>query len=326
MTSAKERRDIGESGLALAIVFVFLLVLTVSGIVAASLTATDVRVVSNLRDEKRSLFLAEAGIHEALRRLSYLGESSVTVDGNTFNQAFAGFDASGNPLAPRDSDLNWHAQILYDGTATAWDSANSRVTTPSVQATTERAAVPYSVASSPTDRILKIGWNLCPTSGTLPTGCSAYGAIRRGTATGNWPILDITSTGISGDAQRTITVSAEAHTGLPSVGVYKTGCTPPSGISMNGTVSVTVNSGIQNNSSCSQAIEGGNNNLVSADGQINVVGDVDGQPTYIPAPFTGAPAIPDPLDRLDPPCFGAMCRDAPRPDAPAPRPAPAPSP
>src|SRR5256885_1452316 len=98
------------SGFALGIVLLFLLVLTVSGFIAARATWTDIRVVSNLGDEKRALFIAEAGAQEALKRLSYLRVATTSVNGNNFDAAFY----TGANMHPDETNVNWKAKIVYD--------------------------------------------------------------------------------------------------------------------------------------------------------------------------------------------------------------------
>ena len=70
-----------NKGFALATVLVLILVLTVTIFFSARLTRTDVQVVNNLQNEKEAFTIAEAGINEALYRLSIASPGNVTIDG-----------------------------------------------------------------------------------------------------------------------------------------------------------------------------------------------------------------------------------------------------
>src|SRR6185295_2052742 len=81
-----------ERGFILAVVLVFFLVLSVSAYFAAAMTRTDVQVVNNLQNEKKALAIAEAGVQEALYRMSIDGSDTgtssanpVTVGGTSIN-------------------------------------------------------------------------------------------------------------------------------------------------------------------------------------------------------------------------------------------------
>src|ERR1051325_2520872 len=88
-----------EGGFVLATVLVFLVVLSLTAFFAASLTRTDVQVVQNLQNEKDALYAAEAGINEALFRLSTRGLSNVTISPGpgTFDASLATRYRSGCP-------------------------------------------------------------------------------------------------------------------------------------------------------------------------------------------------------------------------------------
>src|SRR6185295_6992359 len=92
-----------ESGFVLAMVLVFVVVLSVTMLVATSLGWTDMRVVTTIRDEKSAARIAEAGIAEGLKRLSMTAQSSVSVDGDTFDPSFAA--AAGHTDCTQTTDL-----------------------------------------------------------------------------------------------------------------------------------------------------------------------------------------------------------------------------
>lgn len=289
-----------QSGFALAIVLVFMLVLTVTIFVASGLTMVDMRVVTNLTDEKKAVAVAEAGTQEMLKRLSLTSATSVTVDGNTFDASFSG------SYVPDETDPNWNAKVLFGSGTTSTSKSGSTVTTRTVQASNSARLV-YSTqtADSPDNGTMTARWNCI--SGNSP--CTSSADIRK---LFNLPVLDVIATGTSNAASRKVTLSVIP--GVPGLGTYKTAC-PPNGIDMVGTVQVTVTGTVQVNSPCNgggngYAINGNGGTLVQTAGQMNVVGDVASGHASSPDLNTGAPSQVDPLGpsraNLRPPCFGSI--------------------
>jgi hypothetical protein len=303
-------------------VLVFVVVLSVTMLVATSLGWTDMRVVTTIRDEKSAARIAEAGIAEGLKRLSMTAQSSVSVDGDTFDPSFAA--AAGHTdctqttdLCPDVTNVNWTANI-HLGTGGTSKSANV-VTTRTIQTSSDRVIYGNTTAgTNPDDGDLTIRWNCTDSTGLLPAvpDCSASGARIRHLF--NMPVIDVIATGYypSRDhpnaATRKMTVSVIP--GVPGLGAYKTSC-PPSGVDMVGNVQVSVQGSVQIDSPCNggahgYAINGNGGTLVQTGGQMNVVGDVSSGHATSPDLNTGAPSQPDPLgpNRADllRPCFGTI--------------------
>lgn len=283
----KNRQEVllatGEAGLVLPTILVFMIVLMIGAFYAAALSRTDLQVVTNIHNEKEALFLAEAGAREALKRLSYKTDPGI----GTFDISFTGRNR------PRDVDPNWKAYVVYDPSVTnpVFDGT-STVTTPSVQDSLEQQTVPYSTVAAGSDTLM-IRWK---TSG---------GDIVK--LPGNRPYLEIVSTGTSGPAKRTVTVSARSFSSLPGFGTYGEGCPPDGGITVNGNVSITVDGGMQVNGPTSgecDVIEGSNNQTFTSTGSVTVGGNGtwDEDPSYNPDPVAGSNQ-PDPLAAQATPCL-----------------------
>lgn len=291
-----------ERGFVLATVLVFLVVLTMTAFMSAALTRTDIQLVNNRYNERKAFYAAEAGVAEALLRLSMTKSTNVTVDGATFDASFAA-----TSFKPNSAWTDWRAQILFSGTAPQLDTGNHLVTTPTLQPAATRLA--YSAPSSGGSLPLTIQWSLC-TAANVATGafgCTKTGDIR--TVKGV-KALEIVSTGTSGAAQRTVTMMVTNAPDLPSVLTSLRGCDNKSntvdGIKLNGSASLQVSGGIWVNSSCDNAISGVGSSQIQAGGSINVVGNVDMKNAPSPKPKTGADPMADPLAALLPPCFGTI--------------------
>ena len=309
-----------ESGIILAMILVFLLVLSVTMLVASSLGWTDMRVVTTVRDEKIAARIAEAGVAEALKRLSMTAQSSVSVDGDTFDPSFAA--ATGHTDCSQTTDHcpdvtnpDWAANI-HLGTGGTSKSGNV-VTTRTIQTNSDRVVYGNTTTgTNPDDGDLTIRWNCTDPLGGWP--CTDAASIRR---LFNMPVIDVIATGYypsrshPNPASRKMTVSVIP--GIGSLGTYSTGCpvSGTNGINMVGTVQVSVQGTVIVDSSCdnsngSYAINGNGGTLVQTGGQMNVVGDVASGHASSPDLNTGAPPKPDPLGPLGAnllqPCFGTL--------------------
>src|ERR1043166_2646812 len=80
-TATESTRKRTENGFILATVLVFLVVLSLTAFLAAKLTRSDITVVNNLQNEKEAFTIAEAGIAEALYRLSITSPACVAMTG-----------------------------------------------------------------------------------------------------------------------------------------------------------------------------------------------------------------------------------------------------
>ncbi|MBI2962345.1 MAG: hypothetical protein HYY35_01200, partial [Deltaproteobacteria bacterium] len=317
----------GQGGFILATVLVFLVVLSLTAFLAARLTRTDVQVVNNLQNEKEAFAIAEAGIHEALYRLSLAIGEQATVSGVNGGAAF---NASLSPLVPGrsvpagatsygidSSSPTKAAQVVLTasgpatGTNLNWVPSLQPASTRLLYSTTAGDAdSPVSLDSTAN---LTIGWDLC-TNGVDP-GCSGgAGTIRRLPLSQPRYALKVVSTGQSGDARRRIVATAVDCTPISGPGSVVTlgqGCGYPNGgIYMNGNTSVTAvgsvfdNAGALSNppSSCTAAQTGGaQSNITSTSGDISIVGSVSGN--FDPEARTGVNPTADPFGGLLPPCF-----------------------
>lgn len=97
-----------------------MLLIFASSIIAATvvlLSSTDLKISSNQGQETEAFFVTEAGLNEALHRISLADPTTVTVGGNTFNAAIA-------DSKPYDPD--WKVHIMLSNQS---PSSNGSVTT-----------------------------------------------------------------------------------------------------------------------------------------------------------------------------------------------------
>ncbi len=334
------RTQISESGFVLATVLVFLIVLSLVAFLAAKLTRSDIQIVNNLQNEKEAISIAEAGITEALYRVSVTSPQCVSVpsvtgpgsatDSCTSPKFDSSLSPNPSPTPPGGLAANsYHwglsrsvatstAQVLLSTAAPTLVSANNSAV-PSLQPASLRQT--YSTTSSGGTDTLKISWDVC-TAVNVANGCSAVGAIRTytkpvGTGEVAQPrhVLKIVSTGQSGAARRAVTVWAADITKNNDAGLVMTGSGCGDGIDLgNGSATINVGGTIAVNSGyttagppqpCSAAVRGGNNNSVTATA-INVVGQVESSgnaPTYTTSPVNNAGAVVDPYANVKPPCL-----------------------
>jgi Tfp pilus assembly protein PilX len=294
-----------QRGFILATVLVFLVVLSLTAFLLARLTRTDIQVVNNLQNEKEAFTIAEAGVHEALYRLSLVNGDVATVTGVNGGAAF---NASITP----QTGASWNSNILLAtaGPTATGTAPNQTFSTPSLQPVSAR--LPYSNGGSPASETLSIQWDLCTAVNTA-AGCSSVGAIRQLPASDLRNVIRITSTGQSGLARRAVTIWA-VDTGANTPGgglqsLIQLGGACGSGISMNGNTTITAQGAIQINaganssppSSCTGASTGGSQSIISAV-EINTAGSVNGN--FSPPAVTGQKPLGDPLANMQPPCFG----------------------
>lgn len=322
-----------ESGFILATVLVFLVVLSLTAFLAARLTRANIQVVNNLQSEKKAFAIAEAGIDEAIYRMSLAMGDTATVSGVNGGTAF---NASLAPLLPdRPLPVTSPATTAYGIDSTDTTKTSQIILTTSAPATgTNRNVVPnlqevstqlpYSTTVADSDGSavdlastanLTIGWDLC--ANNTDPGCSAgANTIRMLPLSRPRPVVKIVSTGQSGKARRKITALVvdcipDSTSGPGSVVSLGQGCGfPNGGISMNGNTSVTavgsvyVNAGTTSSppSSCTAAATGGaQSNITSTTGDIRAVGSVNGN--FSPDATTGVNPAADPFGGLLPPCF-----------------------
>lgn len=326
-TRAANTRTQAQRGFILATVLVFLVVLSLGASLVAKLTRTDIQVVNNLQNEKEALFIAEAGVQEALYRMSLAIGDRATVNGQTFNASLAptvpGRTAPVGVTSYGLTSTNTQSTSQVVFTTAGVPSAGTNNAVPTLQPTTLQ--IPYSFGTADTAPVnlsttanLTIGWDVC--AGPAPSvGCNtanSFYPIRGLPISSPRAVAKIVSTGRSGSATRKITAWAvdcipNETPGEGSVITTGTGCGSGMGISMNGNASITaaglvqVNAGADSSppSSCTSAAVTGNNarSFIHAS-DINLVGL--GQGHFVPTPDTGVLPMADPYaGQLLPPCY-----------------------
>jgi hypothetical protein len=113
-----------QQGVALVVALLFLLVVTIISVIAASNSSISLKMSANLADNYASFQAAEAGI---ISVLSLVGTANDPFDGGDTSDPFAGISASNHPL--RD---------LSDGEASV--DADVFLTTPATTCPTENVA------------------------------------------------------------------------------------------------------------------------------------------------------------------------------------------
>lgn len=257
----------------LAIVVVFLLLLTMTGFSSSIMTRTDVSFVNNQMNEKKALFAAEAGVTEALLRLAMTSTTMIN-----------GFDARIDPV---ETNPAWTGYIVFGSCPSPLPSGVT-VCTPSIQSDSNRLA--YSLAT-PTDGALKLYWERDSPTGPIKTQNGAH-------------ILNIAATGQSGNARRTVRQQIVNAGPLSAVILSEHGC---SALSAQGSGTVVFPGNVQVNSDCSTALTVGGSAGISApsDATINIYGGYSGS-NVTPTPNTGMPVLPDPLASLATPALGLV--------------------
>jgi hypothetical protein len=336
-TGAPNRR---EDGFVLATVLVFLVVLTLSIFFGAGLTRTDIQLVNNEQNQKEAFAAAEAGIDEALYRLSLAGGDTAAITGinggNPFNASLSptvplrGTSSGASALGITYTDSASTSQIVFVTTAPV-SGQNARVPTLQPPATNRSLYSTNTADSAPVDLSattnLTIGWDLCTAAQAAAgaAGCAGgAGTIRQLPTANPRPVVKIVSTGQSGSARQRITVRAvdcvTTNVGGPGgIVTLSDACTD--NVYLNGSASITaagvvqINAGADHNpaSSCTDAahLQGNRNSITAA--AINVVGGTSpGQGTFTPPPETGVLPTFDPFSDLSPPCYPpASCTPAP---------------
>jgi hypothetical protein len=339
-TTAPNRR---EGGFVLATVLVFLVVLTLGIFFGAGLTRTDIQVVNNEQNQKKAFAAAEAGVAEALYRMSLVGGDTAAITGINGGTAFV---ASLSPTAPgrdttngasaygiKNTDTASTSQILLATTAPV-SGQNSQVPSLQPPATNRSLYSTNAADTAPVDMTatanLTIGWELC-TAAQAAVGASigcggGTGSIRQyppGAPTTR-PVVKIVSTGQSGSARQHITVRAAdciPSSGSGNGGIVSLGGICSQGVSLNGAGTITAAGAIQinagatspNPSTCTAASTGGAQSSITGR-KINVVGGVSGN--FTPPATTGVLPATDPYSgaNLLPPCFKdgpAQCQGTP---------------
>ena len=135
----------GQEGSVLVITLLILFAISVIGATLAMVSSMDLKISGNQRKTTQSLFVAEAGLNEAIHRLALPDPTDVTVNGWTGNAAIADTE----PYDP-----NWTARIYLTNPGSAPAGTGSIVTTGTLQDLT-RPHLQYS-SSSGVDEVITI--------------------------------------------------------------------------------------------------------------------------------------------------------------------------
>ena len=136
---------LGQEGSVLVMTLLVLFAISVMGGTLAMVSSMDLKISGNQRKTTQSFFVAEAGLNEAIHRLSLPDPTNVTVGGWTGNAAIADTE----PYDP-----NWTARIYLTSPASAPAGGGSIVTTGTLQDLTQ-PHLDYSVPSG-TDGVITI--------------------------------------------------------------------------------------------------------------------------------------------------------------------------
>jgi len=120
--TAENRR--GESGNVLIITLMILFAISTIGMTIASVSTMDLKISGNQRVSTQALFAAEAGLNEAIHRLTIADPTTVTVGGWTGNAAIS----DSEPYDP-----NWTVLLYLDSPASVSAGSGSIHTTGTIQ-------------------------------------------------------------------------------------------------------------------------------------------------------------------------------------------------
>ena len=135
----------GESGNILVVTILILFAISVIGATMAMVSSMDLKIAGNQRSTTRALPVAEAGLNEAIHRLSLPNPTNATVAGWTGNVAIG----DSEPLKP-----DWTARIYLTSPGAAPSGGTNVYTTGTIQDPSQ-PYLQYS-ATNGTDRVLSI--------------------------------------------------------------------------------------------------------------------------------------------------------------------------
>ncbi len=191
-----------ESGAALVFAILIVVALLVLGSGMAILTRTDTDISRNQCQDVQALYVAEAGVEEALYRLSLPNPTNMYVNGSTINAAVA--DTSHPP------DPNWRVRIFLAEPGSEPAAVGSDVHTVTLQPSYDW--LEYSSASDPDLAItIEHKWKDLDDDGVREAGeIVLYDGSRYPPEnfTSGTPVEVITVTGWRATAQRTILTEA----------------------------------------------------------------------------------------------------------------------
>jgi hypothetical protein len=195
----------GESGNILVVTILILFAVSALGATLAMVSSMDLKIAGNQRTTTQSLFVAEAGLNEAIHRLSLPNPTNVAVAGWSGNVAIG-------DTPPYDP--NWTAMIYLTSPGAA-PAVNGAVTTGTLQDPTQ----PYLEYSAPggTDGVLTIRHKWIDRDGDNVRDANEvvrYDAIQipPENFTSGYPVEIITVTGSTADGERMIQAEVTKRT------------------------------------------------------------------------------------------------------------------
>ena len=124
MRGCKTPRLGSQQGSVLVVTLLIMFAVSVIGATLAVLSSMDLRISGNQRVTTQSLDVAEAGLNEAIHRISLLYPTNVTIGGWTGNAAIGD---------PPPLDPNWETRVYLTGPGSAPSGGGSIVTTGTIQ-------------------------------------------------------------------------------------------------------------------------------------------------------------------------------------------------
>jgi PilX N-terminal len=218
-----------EEGVALVLAILITVALFVLGSALAFITRTDVNISSHQTQYVDAMYVAEAGVEEALQRLELKDPSYVTVNGSSINAAIR--DASNPP------DPNWTARIYLCRPGSQPSATTHHLNTVTVQNsdgwleysspddTTEVLTIQHKWRDRNGDGVRDANEVVLYDGGSIPPENFVKGS----------PVEVITAVGRSGTAERSIKVEA---TRLPLNVNVKAAVMSDLGVDLRGNVTI----------------------------------------------------------------------------------------
>lgn len=196
----------GESGNVLIITILIMFAISVIGATLAMVSSMDLKISGNQRRTTQSLFVAEAGMNEAIHRLSLIDPTVVTISGWSGNAAIG----DSEPYNP-----NWMARIYLTKPASAPPGNANMYSTGTLQDPSQ-PYLDYSEATG-TDGVLTIEhkWRDLDSDGSRdPNEIVRYDPMQipPENLSSGFPVEIITVTGRAGDGRRMIQAEVTKRT------------------------------------------------------------------------------------------------------------------
>jgi Tfp pilus assembly protein PilX len=208
MLDLRSPAGVNENGAALVIGLMFLAILAMAGATAVVLTTTDLQIGSNYKASQQAFNVAQAGINEALYRLSLFSDNTQPPPSGSMININGIIDAA---IQPDVDNSDWKAKILFASSAPeGWNETDNTLYTNTIQPSGSWADLEYSV-STDDGTALTIRFLKDSSDNVLHYDASKtppYNAATGGTAATGQPVVVITSTGRANGAASEIRVRA----------------------------------------------------------------------------------------------------------------------